>query len=493
MFNLVGQTHSFQSHRSFNSAAPAINFPADPTGTPSGTVDYSRIDFDHLTNMSLTGMENVFTNFLTYINAHPGSWEAYIDMTKAYATVYKHFQEMGQPVPASLVNFLQRAGAMKLMTDGIETAALFAYKNGYGGLVHEDAYKSVFSQWISVLQGLPGYTNDPILNGLAGPDGLLVTDLGLADKFNESHYDTVTGRYGFKDVESGSWFYFDADPKVDPNAAYTIDTLILFHDKTGDDLATLEKVMAKLTSLNLMDTIDEILRSHGSELAIFMILAFMMGAELGYLNQVDGNNDTQNQQHELNTRYIASLQNALTGLGNWKTSPNDKDGLSAHQLRQSLIGLLANQGQNGTQFGSLDSVTDQLREYLMSNSVPSPAGATDTTATLYNLIVKGTDDSGKAISDNDLAVLLKSGLAPNTTSPSAGAPATNPNPQMLQGFIGSLNSLGTSVSSTSTQLTTLSSQIAQILQALYKVGTGVVDPKNGLLAVSQTAINKSGN
>ena len=471
----------------------SIDFPPNPAGTDSGSVPWD-IDWSSLYNASGTGQINILNNFAMYISAHPGSWTAMLDLNKAYVTIVDHYKSLGQAVPQQIQSFMSQGGwGQEMMLDGIEIGASFAFKNGYtdaSGTTFppgEASYKAFMQDWQT---SLSGYTSDPIISAVSTD---LQADLGSidptkpnpfnADAYYKAHLDPTTNQLGTE--INGIWYDYNT---TDDNQMFTIDSQILYATP-GNDIANLQNILGSLEKQNIVNTIDSIKATGGAMEIIMLILAFMGAGEAQYLNQIGGNNDIGNMQHEYNTRFVTSIQNAVQGIGGWSNDGTTGDD-SAGELRDSINELIANQ-QMDPQFKSLDGTMGQFVQYLKNNSVTFDDPITKKkgeTVTLYDLFTSQTNGA-PTYNNQQVAAALKQGLAPNPTSSDPGQ-GTSPNAQELQGFLGSINAFSTTFTSLSTQLTTLTSQITQLLQALYKLGDGAVDPKNGLNAVAQTAVSK---
>ena len=112
----------------------------------------------------------------------------------------------------------------------------------------------------------------------------------------------------------------------------------------------------------------------------------------------------------------------------------------------------------------------------------------DSTGTTYNV----------AITPAMAGIILHDNLTPSPPNPYVPPPVptptptpnTPPNTEILQGIVANITQISGAISSSSTQTTTSASQVEQQHQAIIKMATAVVDPKNGLMAINNNAVTR---
>lgn len=462
-----------------------VPFPGDPSLPNSGCPDPSVPSNDPY-NFSHTGYMNKLMAFLSYINYHPTDAQAYIN----FAKYVSNLSQMGL-LNSDAMAYLNKAGAANLMNDGIEMAAAFAFLTGYDGkapgMASYEAYLNALKGALDQIKG-QGHDNSFIDSMLAEVN----TDLDPRNiaAYQKDHVAANGDLIWTINGHTYNWSSGGDDQK------FMIEQYILNFGSIGGDNSDISYLNGQIQSLmtqDLMATIDAVwATTHDPGV---LILAFMQAVDGDYLNQEAGNADVMDRQHQLNQKFVNSIQSALQGINNWKSDGSGPTDAQAAETLSEQIKILIDLVQSSGQFSGLSDSMTSLVNTLKNTSISfkDPVTGKTDSGTLYDILINNKDAAGNALNGQEIAAALKQGLSPDApTPPSPTSPPTgggSPNTEALQGFLGAMSSIANAISSTSTQLTTLTSQIEQLHQAILKVGTGVVDPKEGLNAVTMAAVN----
>jgi hypothetical protein len=470
------------------SSGPLIN----PVGPGSGTVNP---DFGNWTDPDVI---SAFEQYFSYISNHPTSYQALTDLGDAYINVYNHFQGH---IPSDIENYLNQAGGQNLIQDGIEIGAVLAAFNAGGGVASKDAYSDYLNSTLNIFNGL-----NPNSGSIAGGiQQWLQDDIGDIDKnfsAGGKYYDPTNGQFGIQVGSYGNFYDFDGINPItgaaDPTGNYEFAIYQGIFSLAGGDIQNLQGAMTGSDGLAheaLMGKINQILGDGNKDDAIYLILALMTQQEPNFLNDINGNNDVMDQQAQYNSRYVSSINTNVNSIYNWNgTSPTSAD-IASYQNLQSSVNQILDVTTANSQFSSLGTATGQFLNYLQTTSIPYPPNQTatnPTTVTLYQLLIKGTDNSGAAIPPAEGAAALKQGMFPATPGTSTPSGPT-PNTGLLQGFVGNMTAIGSAITNTSQTLLPITSQITNLDESLDKLAAAAIDPKNGLAAIMANANAKMGS
>ncbi len=483
----------------------ASNFPPDPplppSGGPDGTLEgWNGSSWDAY-NASHTGYMNGLMDILFYINAHPS--------TSSLASLVKYISAMQQNglFGTAAQNMLSMIGG-GLLLDGLVHNADFAFLEGYQGqgpgMGSYEAYLNALKGYLSQFQGVP------FLGDLYNQVNTLLSSQSLA-VFQGEHVNAqgqLIWSFSADGTNTDTWVWTGADSSTQ----FMIEQLILNSSASSGgqsanpnmDIAALNAAITQMQTADLLGTLDSVWNQFHD--AGLLIIAFMLTMDDGYLNSESGNADIMDKQHQYDQGYVQKIQQIAQSIEGWGTGGIDGHA-GADQVdafRNSIFQLIDLIDSNSQFANSLSPAITNFLETLHSTQVTfswPPDGGSQTAMTddLFHLL-KGEDSSGNPLVpggqftiEQEIAGALKQGLAPNPPIIPAPAPtpapSDNPDTTALQSFVSSITAISSAVSSSSTQLTTAVSQVEQEHQAILKLGTGVVDPHNGLNAVTMNSIS----
>ncbi len=473
--------------------------PLPPSGGPDGTVQGWDGSQWEAYNANHTGYMNGLMNLFFYYSAHPTTSSLYALMN------YINGLAQHGLLNSNVDTMMQLCNGQYLIADGIEHNAEFAFLMGYTdsqGKLHQpggDAYKAYLSDLSNYLGQVEGSYPNGYTAAMVSEVNTLIKD---QDDFINAHTDPVNGLYWtVLDQEGYNTNYYWNAAGSDPDAdKFIIEQVILSSGTNGapnQDIAALVAVLGKLQTFDLLNTMDAVWNKYHDP--GLLILAFMQTLDGGYLNSESGNADIMDKQHQLDEKYAQQIQSIVSSIGTW----DDTSGSGADSCDKlaSLLEQMAGLIHVSNQFTALQDPMLNFLQNLKSTSITPGTSGLDVSSNtnLYQVLVEDsyTDSKGvvHTLTSAQRAVLIHDNLTPSATPPTPQPtppnpppPYTPPNTEILQGFISSISAISSAVSSSSTQLTTATSQVEQMHQAILKVGTGVVDPKNGLMAVTNNAI-----
>ncbi len=469
--------------------------PLPPSGGPDGSIEGWDGSQWEAYNANHTGYMNGLMNLFFYYSAHP--------TTSSLYSLMNYINGLAQHglLNSNVDSMMQLCNGQALIADGIEHNAEFAFLMGYTdstGKFHQpggDAYKAYLSDLSNYLANVQKNYPNGYTAAMISEVNTLTND---ADNFISSHMSGGNIIWTFKnpegDIDTFQWTTGDDAEK------FMIEQLILNSGTDGApnaDISTLTGALGKLQTFDLLNTMDAVWNKYHDP--GLLILAFMLSLDTGYLNSESGNADIMDKQHQLDEKYTQQIQSIISSIGTWDDTSGS--GATSVQSLQELMPILTDLISSSGQFSALSGPIQNFLDNLKSTTITAGTSGLDvgTKTTLYQVLFQNeyTDSSGTVhtLTAAQAATLVHDNLTPSATPPgpqptppNPPPPYTPPNTEILQGFISTVSAISSAVSSSSTQLTTATSQVEQMHQAILKLGTGVVDPKNGLMAVTNNAI-----